>query len=170
MSINKKIIVVFGLPGSGKSYFASRLAKALGADYVSSDRLRREMFPKRIYSEKEKFEVYQAMLQKMEKAIGQAKPLVLDATFYKNAIRHLFMEKAKDQLVFIEVKADQKIIIERLKKSRPFSEADHEVYKSIRQAWEPLKRPHLILQSTNDNIDAMLQKALHYLAYDQESD
>ena len=162
--------MVFGLPGSGKSYFASRLAETLGADYVNSDRVRKEMFPKRTYSEKEKYVVYEAMLQKMEKAIGQAKPLVLDATFHRNAMRQLFVEKANDQLVFIEVKADDQIIKERLKKSRPFSEADYEVHKAIRREWEPLKRPHLILQSTNDNIDALLKRALQFLAYDQESD
>jgi hypothetical protein len=29
--------------------------------------------------------------------------------------------------------------------------------------WEPIEEPHLLLQSTNDNIEDMLQKAANYL-------
>ncbi|WP_273565748.1 AAA family ATPase [Maribacter halichondriae] len=170
MAKKNRIILVFGLPGSGKSYFASNLAKMLGADYVNSDRLRKELFPKRTYSEKEKSKVYDTMLKEMAVAIGQGKNLVLDATFHKNATKELFMEKAKENLFFIEVRADEKIIKERLKKDRPNSEADYEVHKLIRQQWEPLERPHLILQSTNDNIDDMLKKAIKYLNDDTRAD
>ena len=37
------VVIVFGLPGSGKSYFASRLAGIISADYINSDRVRREI-------------------------------------------------------------------------------------------------------------------------------
>jgi predicted kinase len=161
-----KMVIVFGLPGSGKSYFAQRLAKMLGADYVNSDRVRKELFPIRTYSEEEKSKVYEAMLNKMEEAIAKGKKLVLDATFYKKATRKLFMDKATDNLFFIEVWANENIIKERLKKSRPYSEADFEVHTLIRQQCEPLEVPHLKLESTNENINDMLQKATQYLKYD----
>lgn len=160
------VAIILGLPGSGKSYFASRLAEMLGADYVNSDRLRKELFPKRSYSKEEKAKVYEAMLKKMEKAIAKGKNLVLDATFHKNATRKWFMRKAKDNLFFIEVHANEHIIKERLKRSRPYSEADFEIHKLIRQQWEPLELSHLTLESTNENIDDMLQKAAQYLNYD----
>jgi len=63
--------------------------------------------------------------------------------------------------------ADQHIIKERLRKSRPYSEANLKVHQFIRQEWEPLWEAHLRLQSTNDNIDDMLQKAIHYLNDDK---
>ncbi|HSQ43598.1 MAG TPA: hypothetical protein VLM16_01295, partial [Ginsengibacter sp.] len=65
----------------------------------------------------------------------------------------------------IEVKADENIIRERLKKERPYSEADFKIYKIISNDNEPLKEPHLLLQSTNNNIDNMLQKAADYLKW-----
>jgi len=34
------IIIVFGLPGSGKSYFASKLAERINARYINSDVIR----------------------------------------------------------------------------------------------------------------------------------
>ena len=138
----------------------------LEAAYINSDRLRKELFPKRTYSEEEKSKVYEAMLKKMEKAIANGKKLVLDATFHKKATRKLFMEKAMDNLFFIEVLANESIIKERLKKDRPYSEADYGVHQLIREQWEPLEVPHLILGSTNENINAMLQKAVQYLKND----
>jgi predicted kinase len=159
------IVIVFGLPGSGKSYFASRLATLIKADYVNSDRLRLEMFEKRTYSDQEKAAVYNNMLEKMKEAISQHRNLVLDATFHKNETRKPFIEaiKGRDDVYFIEVWADEKIIKERLKKPRPYSEADIGVYTFIRQHWEPLNEAHLMLESTDENIDQLLQKAAAYL-------
>ena len=163
------LIFVSGLPGSGKSYFASRLSEKIGALYVSSDELRKEMFPSRTYSAVEKAKVYQAMLEKMKRAIIQKKNLVLDATFHRNETRQLFAENAKRNalLYFIELQADQDVTKERLKKRRPYSEADYEVHRLIRQKWEPLEKPHLTLESTNENIAYMLEKATQYLNNDK---
>lgn len=159
------IIIVFGLPGSGKSYFASKFAKMIQADYVNSDKVRKEIFEKRIYSAKEKKTVYDEMLEQMKEAIRQKKNIVLDATFHKKEIREMFVEalKGKEEISFIEVQADENIIRERLKKPRLYSEADFEVYQLIKQQNEPLNKPHLVLKSTDDNIDEMLHKAFEFL-------
>jgi predicted kinase len=159
------IVIVFGLPGSGKSYFASRLAKLINAGYVNSDRLRKEMFKTRTYSEQEKAAVYHAMLEKMKEAIHQNRNLVVDATFHKSETRKPFIKETegKENIFFIEVRADENIIRERLKKDRADSEADFEMYKFIKQHYEPLNIHHLLLESTDENIDDMLQKAAAYL-------
>jgi predicted kinase len=159
------IIVVFGLPGSGKSYFAARLAKKLNADYVNSDRLRMEMFRVRNYSEKEKRAVYNVMLERMKVAQNQNRSIVLDATFHDIETRNLFTQevKGRDRIYFIEIVADENLIRHRLQKERTYSEADFEVYKLTRRHWEPLNQTHLVLESTDENIDSMLQKAAEYL-------
>jgi len=159
------VVIVFGLPGSGKSFFASRLAEKIHAEYVNSDRVRKELFEKRDYSDEEKKAVYRKMLESMNEAIDLNQDLVLDATFHKKETRDLFVNEMskKESLFFIEVQADESTIRERLKEKRPYSEADYDVYKKISQKNEPLATPHLILQSTNDNIAAMLEKAMAYL-------
>lgn len=159
------VVIVFGLPGTGKSYFASRLAEGTNAEYINSDRLRKELFAERTYSDKEKEMVYQQMLEKTKRAINENTNVVLDATFYKNDIRNRFSEEIKNnaEMFFIEIRTDEDIIRQRLQKERPYSEADFEVYKLIKQQWEPLKAPHLILSSTDDNINHMLQKAMDHL-------
>jgi len=159
------IVIVFGLPGSGKSYFAARLANKLKADYVNSDRLRKEMIPVRSYTELEKATVYNAMLEKMKEAEKQHRNIVLDATFYNARTRELFTQevKGKDRICFIEIKADEVLIRKRLQQARAYSEADFSVYKLVRRKWEPMNEPHLLLESTDENIDSMLQKAEAYL-------
>ena len=161
------VVIVFGLPGSGKSYFASYLTKLIGSDYINSDRLRKELFKERTYSEQENAAVYNEMLAKMMAAVNQKENLVLDATFHKNDTRKPFVQEmeGKGGIYFIEVRANENIIRKRLKKERPYSEADFEIYNFIRKHWEPLNDPHLLLESTDENVDNMLQKAVDYLKW-----
>jgi hypothetical protein len=164
------VVLVLGFPGSGKSYFATRLAKVLDADYLNSDRLRKKLFSERFYSKSEKAKIYEVLLKKMQEAIDEEKNLVLDATFHKNQTRKPFITLGKGLISFIEVYANEDVIKERLKKHRPYSDADFSVYQLIKKQWKPLQQPHLTLQSTNDNIESMLQKAIQYLGHDTKTD
>ena len=159
------VVIVFGLPGTGKSYFASKLAGRTNAEYISSDRLRKELFPERTYSDKEKETVYREMLEKTKMALNENSNVVVDATFYKNDVRNRLLEEIKNKadIFFIEIRATEDIIRRRLQKERPYSEADFGIFKLIQQQWEPLNAPHLILSSTDDNINDMLQKAMDHL-------
>jgi len=160
------VIIVFGLPGSGKSYFASKLAQQLGALYINSDQIRLQFIADRNYSDTEKLKVYDMMLQAMGIAISQRHEIVLDATFYKQSIRTMFEEQAaslQESILYIEITAKEEIIRERLSKPREFSEADFEVYLKLKTIAEPLKQDHLVLHSDNNNINAMLQDAMEYI-------
>ncbi len=164
------VVIVMGLPGSGKSYFAERLAEKINAEYISSDRLRKELFQKRTYSKAEKDRVYKEMLHRMQVAREHKKYVVLDATFHEKETRDVFLERTGKEAFLIEVQASEALIRQRLKKSRPYSEADFEVYELIRTKWNALEQPYLILHSTDDNIDDMLTKALEYLSNDTGTD
>lgn len=160
------IIMVFGLPGSGKSFFAEKLTEIIGAAYLSSDQVRKEIAKHPDYSEADKKKVYMVMLGKLEKALADHSTIILDATFYKKSIRQLFVEKAQmmgQQLLFIEIRADEYIIASRVGQKRKYSDADFEVYKKVKEQFESLEEPHLVLQSTNDNIEAMLTEAKVYI-------
>jgi predicted kinase len=160
------VVIVMGLPGSGKSYFASKLAGRLGGEYISSDEVRMKRLSERTYSEEEKEMVYRVMGRMMSEALSLKKPVVLDATFYRDSLRNYFEEKAAgfgEKIIFIEVTAPEHLIEERLQKPRTMSEADHPVYLKLKATYEPLKREHLTLVSSNHNISEMLSEALAYL-------
>lgn len=160
------IIIVFGLPGSGKSYFASRLAVKLKALYLNTDEVRLKMFSERKYTEEEKMAVYDSMLETMTVAIQKKSPVVLDGTFYKETIRNKFeiaAEKLNEKIIYIEVNAEENTIKERLEKTRQYSEADFDVYLKLKASAEPLMKDHLVLYSSDNNIDSMISDALHYI-------
>jgi predicted kinase len=160
------VIIVYGLPGSGKSYFASRLAMQLEAEYVNSDEIRVKLLSERTYTEGEKLKVYEEMVRAMAAALAAHNPIVLDATFYKRSIRRKFEHKAsmfKEKIIYIEVTAPEDIIEDRLKVPRIYSEADFDVYLKLKGVAEPLREKHLVLESSNNNIGSMLHEAIRYI-------
>ena len=83
-----------------------------------------------------------------------------------HAVQHYLasIEKNKHLNCFLEVFADEAIIKERLSRSGTDSDADFEIYKSVKNQWEPFSQDHLLLlESTNNNITDMLEKTADYL-------
>jgi predicted kinase len=152
------IVIVFGLPGSGKTYFAGRLADRINAEHIQSDKMRKELLDASTYSDREKLYVYDEMMIRSKNCIKQNKNVVIDATFYHDEIRKKFLQEIPE-IFFIEVRADESLICERLKRKRAYSDADFQAYKKIKSEWQPMGEQHLILQSTDDNIEEMLHKA-----------
>lgn len=160
------IILVFGLPGSGKSFFAERLAQKTGSVYISSDRIRKKTTTGDKYTPEAKIGIYFKMKDIADKALTQGKNVVLDATFYRIETRDIFKELSQKHhlpLYLIEVNADEDLIRERVIVPRQDSEADFAVYQLIKRQFEPVMEPHLILQSARDNIEDMLTLAADYI-------
>ncbi|MCU0397052.1 MAG: ATP-binding protein [Cyclobacteriaceae bacterium] len=158
------VIIVFGLPGSGKSYLASHLASRLDAVYLNSDEVRLTLFPVRTYSDEEKKQVYRVILNQARLELSKGRDVVLDGTFYKSKIRNEFSTALHAfSPCFIEVIADESLILQRLKRPRKFSEADASVFALIKTQWEPMQDDHLILTSTDSNLEEMIHQALAYI-------
>lgn len=160
------MIIVSGLPGSGKSYFASRLAQRMGARYINSDLVRREIDARGQYAFEDKLTVYEEMARRASEGIRQGLAVVADATFYREEMRNLFVTLAKllhEKVCFIEIVAPEALIRERLRHARMDSEADFSVYELVRAQHERLKDDHLVLESGTDNIEDMLSKGEEYI-------
>lgn len=161
-----KAVVVCGLPGTGKSFFASKLATKLEAIWISSDVVRQESLQDKHYDEQSKYAVYYKMLDIMEDNLKADKNTVLDATFFKADIRKLFQERVQDlgaSIFYIEINASENTVKQRISHKRPDSDADYEVYLKIKAEFEPLMRPHLVLYADTQPIDEMINQALIYL-------
>lgn len=127
------------------------------------------MFTKRKYTDNEKRAVYHKMLNYAHDSVRTNRSIVLDGTFHKKEFREKFQDKWQPKdLTFIEVTAEEPLAFTRLQKPREYSEADIEVYKKLRKEWEPFKEEHLILRSTDDNIENMLSQAKAYLRFNND--
>lgn len=160
------IILVAGLPGSGKSYFAEKLALKLGAVYLNSDRTRKSMDAMGRYGFEDKLAVYKEMVRLSHEALEAGRGVVADATFYHHSMRDLFQELAKQHscpICLVLVHAEEALIRKRLSAPRSDSEADFKVYRYVRDQFEEITSAYLNLESTNDNLDDMLSKAIAYI-------
>lgn len=159
------VVIVMGLPGSGKSYFAIRLTQMLNAKYISSDRIRKEMYITPAYSFESKALVYDEMLRRAIVAAKHGKEAVLDATFYSNDLRQKFINAVHEltDVFWIEIIADENLVKKRLMQSREDSDANFDVYQILKSKCEPFSDNRLVLKSTNDNVLNMLEQAADYL-------
>lgn len=165
-------IAILGLPGSGKTFFAEQLALIIDGTHVSSDALRKNLSQQGKYNDQSKTIVYQQMLDLMEDSIKNQKSVVLDATFCREDIRNLFIKKAallNSPLYWIEIKAADFVIKYRISKKREDSEADFGLYLKMKSEFEHLTEEHLILYSDLEELESMLDKALNYIHYQDET-
>lgn len=160
------LIIVSGLPGSGKSYFARRLAQKLGAEYINSDATRRAMNAMGRYGFEDKLNVYEEMASRAGDNLRKGRTVVVDATFYHHEMRNLFLTLGKllhKPICYLEVQAEEGLIQDRLSRPRTDSEADYAVYQQLKLQYEAPAEDHLILHSTNENISDLLDEALEYI-------
>lgn len=170
--MNPVLILVCGLPGTGKSFFGQHLSKKMDAYYLNSDILRKELFPEnRTYSEEEKQFVYDTLLIKTEENLKKGKSVMVDATFYKNELRipfYTIAQTKKIPLYIFYITADETLIQARTSVLRSDSEADYLVYLKLKELFEPITMPYTTLISTQNNINDLLATALIYLNHGEK--
>ncbi|MCK5333755.1 MAG: AAA family ATPase, partial [Candidatus Aenigmarchaeota archaeon] len=76
------LILFSGLPATGKTTLARRVAKKTGAIILRTDVIRKELFALPKYTEEEKEQVYGEMFLRAEKFLVKGQTVILDANFY----------------------------------------------------------------------------------------
>jgi hypothetical protein len=154
------LLLIAGLPGSGKTTLAHAYATRYGALHLNSDILRRQLGLMGHYRSEDKQRVYDALLQQTRTALESGRDVVIDSTFYKDVIRQPFIQLAQavnSPIYWIEAQASEQTIQDRVSRPRPDSEADFSVYEQVRDAFEPLSMPHLTLQTDTDTPDRLAE-------------
>ncbi len=146
------LVITCGLPGAGKSVVARMLAQALPARLLRTDVVRRELFPVRRYTQEEIRQVYQELLNRAEALLQQGESVVLDGTFsqeeWREAARAL-AERVGARFALVEVTSPEDQVRQRLAARRgDASEADFAVYRALRQRFQPIQGPHLVVDNS----------------------
>lgn len=160
------MIIVCGLPGTGKTTLASALAKALEARHLSSDRLRQSVGKSGQYDALSKNDVYGTLLDRTRESVANHADVVIDATFSRlewrqsfDALHHEFPV----MITWIWVEAEDEVIRKRVSQKREYTEADFNVYLKIKQEYEPFIEAPFKLRSDKMNIDDMVREALRFI-------
>ena len=160
------IILILGLPGTGKTTFAEALAKEIGAKHFNSDKTRIVLGKTGQYDTATKSSIYTHMLGEVESLLIKHGIVIVDATFYQEKLRAPFQRLASSlgiPIKYIQIKSDPAIVASRMKTKRKYSEADFEVYKHIKNQYEPLDKAHLTLWSDQLSLETMVEKAKDFL-------
>lgn len=163
------LIIVVGLPGTGKTTFARALASEIESKHLNSDIVRNSLGKRGQYDVTSKAAVYNEMLNRTEEALSRRQSIIVDATFYKEILREPYVKLAEKydlHAKWIELRASDETVKERVGKKRTFSEADFEVYRKIKEDFEPLDMGHLILWTDQIPLDEMVEKAKEFLVID----
>lgn len=163
------LIIICGLPGSGKTTLAEAVSKAVGAEHISSDIVRKKAILKPTYSEQEKSKIYDAMLAMAQDLLVHHEDVIVDATFYKKQVRESFIRiadgcKSPYKVILCELPdAFVKARLQARKKSgRSMSDADYEVHLKVKKEFEPIEQKHLIVQ-TSKPIKGQVQLVMGFL-------
>jgi predicted kinase len=160
------IILVFGLPGTGKTFFSRFLEKDINALYLNTDKVRIESGMKGQYNEQHKDEIYAKLREKAEAGMKSNHDIIIDGTFHKQSRRDEFSELAASygqMIYFIEIKAAPEVVKNRLSMQRKNSEADFDIYKQVKNEYDTFPGAHLELWSDRENIEKMIIKAKNYI-------
>ena len=163
------LVIVFGLPGTGKTTFGKMLAHRLQGIHLNSDVVRSLMGLRGQYDPHHKALVYETLFTETLQALNNGKTVVLDASFHQQAMRQEVIERLTNgqlPLYWIELQADDDVIHGRVSHPRPDSEADFSVFRLMQAQWEPMHEEHLILHSDQESLEQMLEKALLYVKKD----
>ncbi len=105
------LIMLLGIPGSGKSYTASNLANLLGLAHVSSDKIRSSLFEKPNYSREEHQIIITQMLLQTEEFMRLGVPVVFDISLNRLAERRALRDLARKHdalpvLIWLQIDQD----------------------------------------------------------------
>jgi predicted kinase len=149
------LVLVCGLPATGKSTVSRNIARNLKATALSTDIIRKQLFRRPTYTNEEKRLIYKVMLLVTEYLLRSDRNVVLDGTFYKRGLRQQVYDVSKRtgaKLAIVECRTSGNNIKRRMgrraKRKNDPSDADYEVYKKIKQDFEPIQRKHLVLDTS----------------------
>ncbi len=149
------LILLMGLPASGKTFLAERVAHPLRAALFHSDERRKRLSGVRagtraggewgrgLYALESRQLTYRSLLADATRTLAAGRSAIVDATFTRREFRRIFVDAAERMGVpycFLCVRAPEATVRERMAaraRAGGASDADFEVYLRERDAFEP---------------------------------
>ncbi len=169
------IVIMAGLPGTGKSTLARALAQSLPGVVLDKDTIRAALFPPAHieYSLAQDDFCQTIILQTAQYLLARNDSLhvLLDGrTFSRRYQRERaidFCSQRGTMWAMLECVCAEHTALQRLEeavahRSHPAQNRTPELYRQIRQAWEPIDSPKLIVD-TDASLDSCVERALSYI-------
>ena len=169
---NPRLLLLAGLPGTGKSSFARRITAQHPFLTIESDRMRKTLFPRPQYDFAENRRLFNACHRLIDEFLGQGYPVIFDATNIRERDRipvYNIAQKRGVPLAIVVITAHRATVRRRLQRRasgrepHTWSDANWQIYCRMAPHWEPVTRPH-IAADTSGSIAAALRRTLAWAA------
>ena len=154
------LVVVCGLPGVGKSTVARRVADRIGAEVLRTDVVRKELFDDPGYTAEETAAVYDELLARAADRLADGRSVVLDATFKTRGRRREAREVAEGLdcgFRLVHVDCEEAVVERRIAERDGVSDADFQIHRQFREAFEPVEMDHLAVDNSGSEADTRRQ-------------
>jgi aminoglycoside phosphotransferase family enzyme/predicted kinase len=147
------LVLIGGLPGTGKSTLSADLAACGNFEVIRSDIVRKELagrsevdsaaqpFGTGIYAPAWNERTYRECLSRAEARLFAGQRVIVDASFRENSMRRVFLDAAKQwgvPVLFLRCEADSSKVRDRIAhRHNDASDADWAIYLKALESWEP---------------------------------
>ncbi len=161
-----RLVVLCGLPGTGKSHFARELASRAPFVWLNSDRTRKLLVARPQYSRREHRRVFAAMHVLTRGYLRDGYSVVFDATNLNENVRlplYAVAEELGVEPLIIRFTAHPDLVRKRMAERENGvgdagqSDAGWEVYSRMAVADAPVPRPHLLVRGPEDVAEALAE-------------
>jgi uncharacterized protein len=176
------IVMVAGLPGTGKSALAAELAARLSYTVLRSDVVRKELagaaihdtLGEELYTAPWSERVYAELARRTAERLEHGERVIVDANFRHEAQRRMFLDLAVTwgvPALILHCQASADVVRERLgRRHGDASDADWKVHQRLATTWEAPGHAtlrNLATLDANQLLDEVVEQALRRLAAKQ---
>lgn len=167
------LVLLSGLPGSGKSHFCRELVKAAPSLVVlESDALRAILFSEPTHGQSENARLFPALHRLLERLLRNGHHVVVDATNLRRRNRRMLYDiavRVGAPLLIVETTAPEDVIRQRLSRREAdiatasraddISTAGNDVYDRMIPSAQPIRRDHITVDTSQDITPAVQRVA-----------
>ena len=140
--MKNKVIIITGLPGTGKTTAAKALAKVTGGPHLNTDMIRTQLNLRGQYDAATKSRVYGELFARLAILLKEEN-VIIDGTFFRRELQDQLsniISSSGAEALWVETNCPEELIRKRTSRKREYSEADFKVYLKIKSEYDaPLR-------------------------------
>ncbi len=169
--MEQHVILLMGLPGTGKSSLAHELASRFPYSILSSDEIRHVEYSNPSYSKEETNSVFYMLHQRLEDSLRNGDSVIIDATNLSSWGRrqyYVITGKFNVKVVKVKVIAADFAVKDRLNRRTPgsdfYSDADMSIHNRMKSSVQDFTEEHLTIDTTSLSISECTDTLVKYLS------